>query len=123
MKNSSDHTVFAWKAENARVSTFRGLLAHSPDSFVATLPAAAAQNQRLGVIIRKLGSDEQQYTRVNAQSLTLAGEADSIGERRPIYARQTPLIPRKFVIEDLHCFYVRPSQRSDSSVQLSTVQV
>ncbi|KAF2705055.1 HET-domain-containing protein [Pleomassaria siparia CBS 279.74] len=85
------------------------------NSYVATLHAANHRDQHVGIVLRKLGSDElapdgAQFTRVSGRSLILGdsiGNKYSSGTKYGIYLRQNPEIPRRFVPEYVYCFHLR----------------
>jgi len=87
----------------------------SKHSFVAMLQAANHQNQRFGIVLRKLDLDEkqnddQQYTRVSARSLIVGDSTRDkylTDKKVGVYVRQDPQLPRKFLSEYVYCFHLR----------------
>jgi hypothetical protein len=87
----------------------------SKNSYVATLHVGNHRDQHIGIVLKKLGPDEQspsgsQYARVSARSLILGDSTSSkysTGTKYGIYLRQNPQLPRKFIPEHVYCFHVR----------------
>ena len=72
------------------------------DLFIALLQTIS-QGRRIGLLLRKLERDEQQYARVSSHAFLLRPQ-ETDGERTAIFVRQKLTIPPDFVASGVHSF-------------------
>ncbi|KAJ4301912.1 hypothetical protein N0V90_004008 [Kalmusia sp. IMI 367209] len=105
-------------------------LPRNKECYVALLQAKNNEKRHVGIILRRINSDNQksfianaqslilgesrpwkinpdeQFTRVSAESLLLGGSSYP-NNKVAVYVRQSPYIPQDFVIDTMHGFHLR----------------
>lgn len=85
------------------------LKSNDANHYVASLRANHNNKKSIGIILRKLQPNEEQYARVDPH-LLVATHHRKIGKKRSIYVRQTISVPPGYIVREMHCFHLNFQQ-------------